>query len=331
MAPPERQSSRLTAHDLVEALHLALAARALDRRGVFAALTAKPAETTDLAKQLGLDQQILTGALSYLATRTTLLDETPHGFVSSFHRDVSACFILRLYADAFLPCSTSLPETLEGRTPAPIDETARESAFGVTTTESTSVPAGILHQLGCNRLLDLGCGVGSLLLIMAAADEAFRGWGIEKNPGTCARARSRLKEASVSQRVVILEGDASCLAAAVPIELIDEIDAIFAGDLLNEFMADEGAEAIRILSDIARLFPGRMLVVSDYYGTLTKAAGSDPQILLHDFVQLVSGQGIPPASCAGWNALYLASGWNLVHAINYAHSNRFLHILKAKG
>ncbi|MEI9983883.1 MAG: hypothetical protein WDN69_12120 [Aliidongia sp.] len=98
--------------------------------------------------------------------------------------------------------------------------------------------------------------------------------------------------------------------------------------LLNEFMADSGTNAIRVLSDLAKLLPGRMLVIADYYGRLNEPADAVPAFLLHDFVQLVSGQGIPPPDSAGWGRLYAASGWRLVHVINDDRSNRFVHILK---
>jgi SAM-dependent methyltransferase len=317
----------LTAETLAESLHLALAARALDRHGLFAALGGVPVTAAELAERSGLDISLLDGVLRYLAARTDLVEQSAAGFTSPVANDPSAMFVLRLYGDAFLPCSTALPAMLAGSPARNIDERGRGRAFQGAPAAANGVMAQILHQLEFNCLLDLGCGSGALLATLAAARKDFRGWGIDKNQSNCRAARARL-DGPTRRRVRIVRGDVALPMAAIPGDWIDEVETIVVSDLLNEFMADGANAAVRWLADLAMLFPERVLVVADYYGRLMKDVPASPLLLLHDFVQLTSGQGIPPADLDGWAGLYSAGGWQLAHAIDDEHSNRFIHILK---
>jgi hypothetical protein len=82
------------------------------------------------------------------------------------------------------------------------------------------------------------------------------------------------------------------------------------------------------LRGIRKALPGRALLVSDYYGRLgCKDGDRHPEILLHDYVQVISGQGVPPASAAEWEKIYASAGCRLVHILEDRTTTRFLHVL----
>jgi hypothetical protein len=51
------------------------------------------------------------------------------------------------------------------------------------------------------------------------------------------------------------------------------------------------------------------------------------ETLLHDYVQLISGQGIPPATAAEWRSIYSQAGCRLVHVIDDTSTTRFIHVI----
>jgi hypothetical protein len=66
----------------------------------------------------------------------------------------------------------------------------------------------------------------------------------------------------------------------------------------------------------------------DYYGSLGKTKRARPETLLHDYVQCLSGQGIPPTDAQRWSILYKRSKCQLVHVLEDKRTTRFIHIVK---
>lgn len=136
-----------------------------------------------------------------------------------------------------------------------------------------------------------------------------------------------LREAGASRRVRILQGDGGRPGRVLPLSARAKIDAIVAGDLANELCASDGA-AVAWLQRLRLAFPERWLLVSDYYGRLGYAREARRETLLHDYVQAISGQGIPPPDRKAWQTLYRAAGARLVHCIEDTSTTRFLHLLR---
>jgi len=88
-------------------------------------------------------------------------------------------------------------------------------------------------------------------------------------------------------------------------------------------------EAVNWFRKLRKLFPGRPLLNCDYYGRLghTKSRKLPRETLLHDYAQLISGQGIPPATRAQWRSIYSKAGCRLVHVIEDTSTTRFIHIV----
>jgi hypothetical protein len=49
--------------------------------------------------------------------------------------------------------------------------------------------------------------------------------------------------------------------------------------------------------------------------------------LLHDYAQLISGQGVPPAGLDEWKAIYSEAGCRLAHVIEDRATPLFVHIV----
>ncbi|HWA60626.1 MAG TPA: class I SAM-dependent methyltransferase [Caulobacteraceae bacterium] len=325
----EANAGPWTASALAEAVHLAWAAQTLDSLDVLQRLD-PPQDAQSLAQRLGVDAELLAGALEILARRTDLVTCVEGRYLRGPGYDAQARFLLNLYVGAFGPVTSRLAESLRdpGSAGRRLDADARARAFDGAPTDAASTLAGILHQLGLGRVLDLGCGSGLLLTALASHDPAFRGVGVDVSAAACRSARRRLRQAGASRRVRIIEADARD-PDGWPLDAGVTIETIVAGDLLNEMMSDEGREAVAWLRRLRATLPERTLVVADYYGALGKPGRpGDPRTLLHDFVQLASGQGVPPPDCGGWAALYERAGCRLVHALEDPHTSRFVHIVK---
>jgi len=95
---------------------------------------------------------------------------------------------------------------------------------------------------------------------------------------------------------------------------------------------DGEQRAVKWLRGLRRLFPDRPLLILDYYGRLgqtkSRKLAKERETLLHDFAQLISGQGIPPASAAEWRSIYAEAGCRLVHISEDKLTTRFIHILR---
>jgi SAM-dependent methyltransferase len=324
--PPKR-----SALDLAEGLQLGHALSTLHDLGVLAAL-AKPQDVASLADSFKLDPALLGATLEFAAARSDLVVKRGQRFRASDMYDPSARFLLDLYAGAFAANAVALPQLLKrpARAGAAVDRARHARAFLHAPSGAERTPAALLAQLGVHGLFDLGCGPGALLRALAEHDPAFRGWGIDANPAMCRIARARLRESGVSRRVRILQGDGRDPARALPVKARAAIEAIVAGDLANELCANGTDAACAWLQRLRRDFPQRLLLVSDYYGRLGQggADSADRETLLHDYVQAISGQGIPPPDRRAWQALYRSAGARMIHCLEDISTTRFLHLVQ---
>jgi hypothetical protein len=88
-------------------------------------------------------------------------------------------------------------------------------------------------------------------------------------------------------------------------------------------------QAVKWLRGLRQVLPGRPLLIADYYGRLgQKRVRLSRETLLHDFAQVISGQGVPPANASQWRAIYSRAGCQLIHIIEDKTTTRFIHILR---
>jgi len=291
----------------------------------------RPTTTTALARKHGLDAPLLRGVLEYVAARTELVRKLGDRFVATPRYSVSARFLLDLYAGAYGRCAAQLPRLMRNAALAPgsVDGDRFARAFDAAGASALSAVTMIVRQLQLRNILDLGCGTATLLIGLAKLDPSFVGWGLEINPMAYNLARKRIRAARIGHRVRVLQGDCTQLRAVLPAEVAAEIRTVTAGDVANAMFADGRARVVTWLRGLKDVLPGRLLLISDYYGRLgRRSLRVDRETLLQDFVQVISGQGVPPASIKEWRTIYEQAHCRLVHVMEDEATTRFIHLLK---
>ncbi len=329
MTPP--RAPRWSALDLVEGYQLGHAVAALHELELVGAL-ARPRTARELARLRGLDEGLLRGVLEYVAARTDLVRRTGERFVATASYTAAARYLFDLYAGAFAGHAAALPRLLRdpARAAGAVDRRRQARAFAAASGSTAGAVPALLHQLGLDRVLDLGCGSAAMLIEAAARNPALVGWGLEPNPAMRRLARARIDAANLGRRVRVLAGDCMRLSAALSAELRGTVRTLAMCQVANEMFGDGGRRFARWLRGARRLFPGRLLLVADYYGRLGRR-GRAPvhrETLLHDYAQLISGQGVPPASAHEWRALYEAAGCRLLHVVEDRATTRFVHLVR---
>lgn len=319
----------LSALDLVEALQLGHAVSVLHDLKILALLT-QPSRVEALARKCRLDPRLLHGVLEYVAARTDLVLKKGTRFAATTNYSKQARFLVDLYAGAYLPNANRLQDLLRRPALAPdtVDRVRHARAFDAIGVSTPDWLAGIVRQLRFNHLLDIGCGSAALLVQLAAQDSEFFGWGVEANPAMCKAARRHIRTTRTGTQLKVMEGDATNLCAVLPAAVRSHVRTVTACHMINEMFGSGSSRAVTWLRQLRKIFPGRPLLLSDYYGSLGSGVrGNDRETLLHDYVQTISGQGVPPASIAEWQVIYVAAGCRLVHIIEDKSTTRFIHIV----
>lgn len=326
----QQKLKHFSALDLVEGVQLGHAAAALLQLGVLDAMR-EPVVAEALSRTYKIDLEMLSGVLDFLSLRTDLIRKTRSGYATGKGYTGQTQFMLSLYAGAYGKSASQLGEILRrpSTAAAAINQHAFTKAFSGAATESVGTLPTLLRQLGFNHILDIGCGAAALLCAMGDADATFVGWGIDQSAEMCRAARGSIRRAGIARRVKIFEGDAKNPLAAIPEHVRGKVRTITACNFCNELFRSDTSQFVRWLRRIRKTWPGRMLVVSDYYGRLGHSIDLKlRETFLHDYVQVISGQGVPPPNAAGWNAAYSAVGCSFVHAIEDRGSSRFVHVVR---
>jgi SAM-dependent methyltransferase len=326
---PPPSNVRSTA-DLAEAFHLAHAVATLYELKVLDLLVERPATADVLAKRYRLDRAVLQGVLEYLAARTDIVRKKGRAFVATRHYGSEARFLLGLYLGAFRPNAIRLGDILRNpRVGAQVVDRRRHARTFERAAGSQESPAAtMIRQLALDRVLDLGCGPGDLLVQMGKGDGRFAGWGVEMNPQLCRIARARIRAARLTGRLRVIEGDSRRLPAVLPSTVVSQVTGVTACHVANEMFQSGSMMATSWLRGIRRTLPGRPVLINDYYGRLgTSTREEDRHTLLHDYAQLISGQGIPPFTLQDWNVIYIDAGYRLVHVLEDQATTQFIHVL----
>jgi SAM-dependent methyltransferase len=189
-----------------------------------------------------------------------------------------------------------------------------------------------IEDLRPDGVLDIGCGRATLLAEICARIPA-EGWGIDPSGAMCRAARGSVASAGLQSRIVIRRGSALTINQVLSLQERRRISLIYAGSLMNEF-ARSDATLVALLDRLSRWFPGCWLIVVDYLGALTgrrKRAGN--YTYLNDIVQVLSGQGVPPASHEKWSSIYRAAGAQLSDIIEGRTLDLrwFVHVVRLRG
>jgi SAM-dependent methyltransferase len=313
--------------DLVEAYQLSRAVAVLNDLNVFG--STKPFSAKQLAAKHGLNATLLAGVLEYVALRTTLLRRTARQrFVATGN---NSRFLIDLYTGAYGGTANQLAKILRDPAiaPASVDRIRYARAFESAGSVAQGILPDVISALEFNYTVDVGCGNGDLLLELARRNRSFIGWGIDSNPAVLKVARARLRMAHIGKRVRFLNADGTRLHEEIPASVTSQVQSITCCNFVNEMFAHGERQAINWFRELRKKFPGRPLLNCDYYGRLGQNRNRKLQreTLLHDYAQLISGQGIPPATMAQWGSIYSKSGCRLVHVIEDTSTTRFIHII----
>ena len=327
-----RNADRLQALDLVEAFQLAQAVVALHELSVLTDLTT-PTSSEVLAARHKLDPAILRGALEFIAARTNLLRKSADRFVVTRNYTIESRYLLDLYVGAYGGNAANLKSILRDPSIAngKVDRASYARAFAGADEYAIGVLPHIISELKFDRMLDLGCGTGGLLLSLARRNSEFIGWGIDSNPAELKAARQRVLSAGFENRLQFFEGDCKLLRTDLPVAIRTRVESLSACHVANEMFRDGERQSIEWLQQLRKLFPERPLLIVDYYSRLGKKlrpGAMERKTLLHDYVQLISGQGIPPANNKEWRAIYSSAGVRLVHVIEDTATTRFIHLVR---
>jgi SAM-dependent methyltransferase len=328
----EPKDERWSTFDLVEAFHLSHAISTLHSLGVLETLR-RPSTPEAAAKIHGLDPSLIGGLLEYVAARTTLVRKRGRRFSSTECYSPHSRFLLELYTGAFRDHAVHLEKLLRRPKlgPAAVDRKSHARAFKIARSIPVSGLPELIQQLQFNHVLDIGCGPGTLLMQFAKQNQDFAGWGLEANPAMCKVARAEIRSAGI-KGIQIIEGDSRNLQRALPADVRSGVAAVTACQVANEMFGVGSSGFVAWLRGLSSVFPGRPLLIADYYGRLgSKASGNQRETILHDYVQLISGQGVPPSSIKKWKALYAEAGCRLLHAIEDTNTTRFIHVVVLAG
>jgi SAM-dependent methyltransferase len=326
-----RKSKResFCALDLAEAFQLGHAISTLQDLKVLSSL-AKGATVTELATKHWVDPHLLQGILEFVAARTNLVRKVGDRFTATSHCSARSRFLLELYAGAYRNNAFRLKRLMRMPRLASslVDRVRYARAFETAQNLGSAWVADIIRQLRFNCILDIGCGPATLLLQLAAQNPGFTGWGLETNRSMHRLAQARIRQARAGDRLQVILGDCMRLSTALPYDVRSRIQAVSACQVANEMFGSGSSQLMVWLRKLRRVLPKRPMLLSDYYGCLGgKNAASHRETVLHDYAQLISGQGVPPATRAGWTELYARAGCRIVHIVEDTSTTRFLHIL----
>jgi hypothetical protein len=313
---------RLSAPQLIEGHALAALVDFLHRRGILDDL-AKGRTTGAIARRNRFSGERLELALEAVAARTDILRRAGKSYrlARGYARYESLGHLLDKYLGAFGPClldpGRALSRRAAGAAARLVDRKRHAAAFSRIEPVSSPTIRALIREFNLSPLLELGCGPASELIGAALDSPSFRGIGVEANTHMVKTGKSRIAAHAVEKRVRICQADCRRLAAAIPAPVRRQVRGLLASSYLNELF-DSELEAAGFLRQVKRLFPGAMMIIRDYYGSLRSRRRSRPGAIVHDIAQLVSRQGVPPSHHAGWRRIYRSAGCRLVRHIEGA-------------
>ncbi|WP_330461227.1 methyltransferase domain-containing protein [Streptomyces sp. NBC_00820] len=165
----------------------------------------------------------------------------------------------------------------------------------------------VVETLDFQHVADLGCGSGERLIRLTGARPGVRGLGIDLADGAIEVSTKAVAEAGLSDRISIVQGDATAL----------EPRPEYAGvDLLTSFMMGHDfwprAEAVASLRRIREVFPDlKHFLLADATRTTAYPDSEMPIFsMAFEFAHAVMGDYLPTLD--EWGPVFEEAGWRLV-------------------
>lgn len=171
------------------------------------------------------------------------------------------------HVGAYEPIFNALEDVLARRRTygGDLDRSHQEVASGMSAMEEHLLGqlTRITDDIRFHGVVDLGCGSARLLSKLLAREPGLRGVGIDHEEVACAEARRTLEREGLSDRAMILRGDATRLNE-LPAGTFDGIDLAIAMFVMHEVNYGRTRdEVVRCLRGIAEMLgpEGRLLMV----------------------------------------------------------------------
>jgi phenylpyruvate C(3)-methyltransferase len=171
----------------------------------------------------------------------------------------------------------------------------------------------IIAERGLVHGADLGCGSGERLIKLAGRDPRFRGIGVDIAAGARALARDEVAAAGLSDRVIIVDGDAKRLAYRPEYAEADFVCSFMMGHDL--WPRHECLLSLKLIGDA---FPNATdLIICDTYRSELPVTEPHPVFTLgFETAHAVMGQEIP--TLGDWVDVFDEAGWHLADVIDFS-------------
>jgi SAM-dependent methyltransferase len=183
----------------------------------------------------------------------------------------------------------------------------------------------LLTQSKRQRVLDLGCGDGTFLRHLCAANPSIRGFGIDISPAAIADGNKLVRQAGMQDRIQLAVVDINALEST-PAELKD-IDAATVFFVLHEILYQSKDALMRLLRSYRTIFPNVPFMVFEVDrptpDEMRRWPGMAVQYTLqHD----ISHQKL--VSRAEWRALFEEAGFKSVQEKNLSFARSVIFTLQ---
>jgi SAM-dependent methyltransferase len=286
-----------------------------------------------LSADLGICQESLAASLEFLYQTSDVLDRSERGEYAlrkPYARSERLGFLWRKFIAAY--GNSIYGMFASGPSKKHVDMWALAQAFAEVSTPPR-VLVDVIISWEVATLVDLGCGVGSLLIELARRNPQFIGWGLDQSKEMCAIAAERAANARCEERLSFCVADVRSIKEHMSRAERDAVRAVYGSSIINEFFSHGASQAVEFVEQVRSLFPGRLLFVVDYYGKLLHSGSVDRRFrhtLLQDLVQAATGQGVPPQDLSGWCKVYEEAGSRLLYAYQSENDGIewFIHVVK---
>jgi hypothetical protein len=307
--------------EIIEGFYLAHIVYLFYQQQVFERLNGER-EASEVAQEFRYDEELFEALLDFIYQATDLLIRSRSGryvFNCKYQRYYSLGFQFDKFIGSYGPAFPKLAQSLRAEALGRrfVNREVEARAYNTLGSPPNPLVIQIVQDLKLRSLIDLGCGPATLLAELCGADPLFRAWGIDESAAMCKVARERIACAHLSKRIRIIHADARSLDTYLRPQVRQRIAALQSKGLFNELFRYSNKGAIKYLEKLKAWFPGRLLFIVDYYGKLTRHQNVAPKYrhtLIHDLIQVITAQGIPPADLAGWIEVYDAAGCSVEHA-----------------
>lgn len=273
----------------------------------------------ELAKESHSDPAKLRMVLAFISSASNLLESSPPDHFRlhpQYLKSPAELFQVCKYMGAYWPILAApwgaLSEALEHR--PDINHAALAQAYAVLAERPLKWLPEFLLQFPFTSLLEIGCGAAPVSREMARLRPRLRAWAVDASPPMIDLARHLVGRESLSEQVHVSLGTVEDLCDGRLAGMFDA-DLVCLRSVLNSMFERGCREVESCLRRIGACFPTAHICVSEYYGRLNAAHLDNDEIptLVHDVIQLMSFQGIPPHDPDEWDKIYKNAGLQLVH------------------